>query len=204
MRNLLVLVIAACVMASGAWAVPNDKSPSKVIYRYKNSAGTTVLDSKIPPEYVRNGYEIVSVSGKVIKVVPPAPDSEIAMQALQDRLAREARELDDLQLRRSYSNVGDIDAAKIRNLESLRGNISILQANLSSIKSRLLAYQSQAAAIERTGRALPDDLQKNINKLTQDEKDIQLQIQQREQEHTEVAKKFDEDRKRFVEITSQP
>lgn len=204
MRNLLVLVIAACVMASGAWAVPNDKSPSKVIYRYKNSTGTTVLDSKIPPEYVRNGYEIVSVSGKVIKVVPPAPDSEIAMQALQDRLAREARELDDLQLRRSYSNVGDIDAAKIRNLESLRGNISILQANLSSIKSRLLAYQSQAAAIERTGRTLPDDLQKNINKLTQDEKDIQLQIQQREQEHTEVAQKFDEDRKRFVEITPQP
>jgi hypothetical protein len=97
--------------------------------------------------------------------------------------------------------VADIDAAKSRNLESLRGNISILQANLTSARTRLQSNQSQAAAIERGGRQLSEDMLKNINNLVQEEKDIQQQIQQREAEYKEVEKKFDEDRKRFIEIT---
>lgn len=201
MRNLLVAIITLGLLAASALEAQTPAGGNKVIYRYKNSAGVTVMDSKIPPEYVKKGYDIVSVTGKVIKTVPPAPDSDVAQRALEERLAREVREKEDLQLRRSYSNVADIDAAKARNLESLRGNISILQANLTSARSRLQAYQTQAAAIERSGRTLPEELLKNINNLTQEEKDIQLQIQQREQEHTEVAQKFAADRKRFVEIT---
>jgi uncharacterized protein involved in exopolysaccharide biosynthesis len=65
----------------------------------------------------------------------------------------------------------------------------------------LKSYQSQAAAIERAGRQLPDDLLKNINNLVQEESDIQTQIQQREAEYKTVEQKFDTDRKRFVEIT---
>jgi hypothetical protein len=45
---------------------------------------------------------------------------------------------------------------------------------------------------------------KNINNLVQEEKDIQAQIKQREQEHKEVAEKFDRDKKRFIEISEQP
>jgi predicted nucleic acid-binding Zn-ribbon protein len=172
-----------------------------VIYRYKNKDGVTVMDSKIPPEYVNNGYEIVSRSGKVIKAIPPVAQGPEAERLHQEKLHRQEQAKDDLQLRRSYSNVADIDAAKTRNLESLRGNISILQANLASARKRLQDYQSQAAAVERSGRPLSDDLLKNINNLTQDEKDIQMQIKQREQEYKEVEEKFDHDKSRFIEIS---
>jgi len=160
-----------------------------------------VLDSAIPPEYVNHGYEIVSLSGKVLKVVKPVIQGPEAERLQRERLQREQRERDDIQLRRSYSNVADIDAAKRRNLESLRGNINILQANLLSARSRLETSQKQAAAIERAGRQLPEELLRNIDKLVQEEKDTQEQIQQREQELTAVEKKFDEDRKRFIEIS---
>lgn len=186
---------------TAGWVVAADQSSGKVVYRYKNKDGITVLDSSIPPQYVNNGYEILSLSGKVLKVVAPVVQGEEGARLQREKAEREERERADIQLRRSYSNVADIDAAKTRNLESLRGNISILQANLASAKTRLQGYQSQAAAIERSGRQLPDDLQKNINNLVQEEKDIQLQIQQREAEYTEVAKKFDEDRERFIEIS---
>lgn len=199
MRKLLVILAIGMMFAQGVAAQAN--KPAKVIYRYKNSQGVTVMDSNIPAEFVSKGYEILSISGKVIEVVPPAPEGEAAQRALQEKQLREQREREDVQLRRSYSNVGDIEAAKQRNLESLRGNINILEANLHSANKRLQDYQSQAAAVERSGRELPDDLLKSINNLAQEEKDIQLQIQQREQEYTEASKKFDEDRKRFVEIT---
>lgn len=201
MRSLLLVLIACSSLLLSGWVAAQNTSASKVIYRYKNKDGVTVLDSKIPPEYVSNGYEQMSLSGKVLKVVEPAVQGEEGQRLYRERMEREAREREDVQLRRSYSNVADIDAAKTRNLESLRGNISILQANLSSAKSRLQTYQSQAAAIERAGRQLPEELLKNISNLVQEEKDIQVQIQQREEEYKTVEQKFDADRKRFVEIT---
>lgn len=203
MRKLLLVVLAVGVIAAQgvAAATQANNKPGKVIYRYKNSEGVTVMDSKIPAEFVSKGYEVVSISGKVIEVVPPAPEGDVAKRLFEEKQLQEQREREDLLLRRSYSNVDDIEAAKQRNLESLRGNISILEANLASAKQRLQGYQSQAAAIERTGRELPEDLLKSINNLTQEDKDIQVQIQQREQEYTEMSKKFDEDRKRFIEIT---
>ncbi len=200
MRTLFCIAITCCSLLLGS-VVAAQQAKSTVIYRYKNKDGVTVMDSKIPPEYVSNGYEIVSRSGKVIKVVPPVAQGPEAERLHQEKLQRQEQAKDDLQLRRSYSNVADIDAAKTRNLESLRGNISILQANLASARKRLQDYQSQAAAVERSGRPLSDDLLKNINNLTQDEKDIQMQIKQREQEYKEVEEKFDQDKKRFIEIS---
>ncbi len=203
MRNLLGIVITCCSLLLGSISMAATEANSKVIYRYKNKDGVTVLDSKIPPEYVSDGYEIVSRSGKVLKVIPPAPKGPEAERLRKEKLQREEQAREDLQLRRAYSNVADIDAAKSRNLESLRGNISILQANLVSARKRLQEYQAQAAAVERGGRQLSDELLKNINNLVQEEKDIQAQIKQREQEHKDVAEKFDRDKNRFIEISKK-
>ncbi len=203
MRNLLLIALVVGFLFLGNVAVAQQSSKGAGIYRYKNSNGVTVLDSKIPPEYVNDGYEIVSRSGKVLKVVPPVPKGPEADRLRREKLQREEQAKEDLQLRRAYSNVADIDAAKMRNLESLRGNISILQANLVSARKRLQEYQAQAAAVERSGRQLPEELLKNINNLVQEEKDIQVQIKQREQEHKEVAEKFDRDKKRFIEISKK-
>jgi hypothetical protein len=203
MRNLLLIALVGGFLFLGNVAVAQLSSKSAGIYRYKNSDGVTVLDSKIPPEYVNDGYEIVSRSGKVLKIIPPVPKGPEADRLRQEKLQREEQAKEDLQLRRAYSNVADIDAAKVRNLESLRGNISILQANLVSARKRLQEYQAQAAAVERSGRQLPDELLKNINNLVQEEKDIQAQIKQREQEYKEVAEKFDRDKKRFIEISKK-
>ncbi|WP_323813374.1 hypothetical protein [Cellvibrio sp. NN19] len=201
MRNLLlVFITCSSLLMSGLLAAQNN-GKSKVIYRYKNKEGVTVMDSTIPPEYVNSGYEVLSHSGQVIKRVKPVAQGPEAERLQREQLARQERERDDIQLRRSYSNVADIDAAKRRNMESLRGNINILEANQMSARSRLQTYQSQAAALERAGRTLPEDLLKNISNLEQEDKDIQEQIQQREQELETVEKKFDADRKRFIEIT---
>lgn len=203
MRNLFCIVFTCAALLAGDLAFAQ-QTKSQVIYRYKNKDGVTVLDSKIPPEYVNDGYEIVSRSGKLIKVVAPVAQGPDAERLRQEKLRREEQAKEDLQLRRSYSNLADIDAAKSRNLESLRGNINILQANLVSARKRLQDYQAQAAAVERSGRQLPEDLLKNINNLVQEEKDIQAQIKQREQEYTDVEARFDRDKKRFIEITRTP
>lgn len=204
MRNLSLLVAICGSLLVNSVMAAEPTSSTKVIYRYKNNQGVTVMDSSIPPEYVSKGYEIISRTGKVIKVVAPAPKAADAERVMRERQEQEARKQADIQLRRSYSNVADIDSAKQRNLQSLRGNIAILQANLSGVKTKLQAAQTQAAAIERSGRTLTDDVLKNIANLEQEEKDIVVQIKQREIEYESVSSKFDQDRARFIEITKAP
>jgi hypothetical protein len=200
MRNVMLLVLICCLgVMSTAWAA--DKLPSKVIYRYKNNQGVTVMDATIPPEFVSKGYEILTRSGKVIKVVAPSLAGEEAEHARTARLIREEQTRVDVQLRRSYSNVKDIDAAKARNLDSLRGNIKILETNKSAAENRLQASLARAAELERSGRKVPEDVLKNISSLEQEIKNINLQVKQREVEYQSVSDRFDQDRKRFLEIT---
>ncbi len=193
---LFTLSLICPLLAAAAPAVEQ-----KVIYRYKNDKGITVLDSAIPPEYVSGGYEVMSLGGKVLKVVPPALTGEEAERARIMRLAREERAKADLELRRSYSNVKDIDAAKLRNLASIKGNLDILEANLASARNRLQDSQSKAAAMERGGRALTPDILSNIANLEQEQINIQEQIKQRKLEYQQVSDKFDADRQRFIEIS---
>ncbi|QEI13745.1 hypothetical protein [Cellvibrio japonicus] len=196
------VVLAVLLLCPQVMAQAKKDTDSRHIYRYKNEQGIVVMDSKLPPpELAAKGYEVMSRSGKVIKVVPPVLQGEAAEKAGRERKAKDEQAKADLQLRRSYSNVADIDAAKERNLQSLRGNIGILEANLSGVRTRLAQSQQQAAAIERGGREIPADLLKTIQNTEQEERDIQAQIKQREQEFNQVSAKFDTDRTRFIEIT---
>lgn len=195
--NLSVKIIAAILLGLAV----SVQAATKTVFRYKNNEGITVIDNKIPAEFAGKGYEIITTSGKVVKVVPPSLTKEEAEKQKAEKLAREERMKADIELRRSYSAVADIDAAKERNLASLSANIAILKANLESSRQELNNETARAASYERSGRKLPADLLKKIDGLQKKEQDLAQQIAQREKEYKSVSDKFDQDKLRFIEIT---
>lgn len=194
-----LLISCACIAATATAA--DSKGNVKVFYRYTNEQGTKVIAQAIPPQYVRAGYDIITASGDVIKTVAPSPSEEDMQRVNKEKADARAQAKADLQLHRSYSNVSDIDAAKARNLLELNNNINILQTNLVSVKAQLKDQEAHAAAMERSGRKASDEVLNNIKTLRSEEKDVALQIKQREQELKEAADKYDQDKKRFIEIT---
>ncbi len=190
--NLLILASVLCVSAQAV---------TKTVYRYKNSEGVTVMDNKIPAEFASKGYEILSTTGKVIKVVPPSLTKEEAEKQAAEKIAKEERLKADIELRRSYSRVADIDAAKDRNLQSLKANIGILKSTLEATKQERIVETGKAASLERSGRKINAMLLTKIESLEKKEHDITQQIIQREKELKAISDKFDDDKKRFIEIT---
>lgn len=182
-------------------AAADTKASGKVFYRYTNEQGTKVIAQAIPPQDVRRGYEIITVSGEVIKTVAPSPTEADLQRVNNEKTATKAQAEIDLQLHRSYSNVNDIDAAKERNLLQLDNNIKILHANLANVKTQLKDQEAHAAAIERSGRKPSDDVLSNIKTLRSEEKEVAVQIKQRELELQQASDKYDQDKKRFIEIT---
>lgn len=190
--TLCIIAFLLASLVTGA-AVAADR-----YYRYVNEDGVTVMDSKIPPEYVDKGYEIVTTSGRVLEVVPPAPSPE--ERAARER-ERELAEWDRYLLRR-YSSVKDIRAAKERKLADFEASMSILRGNVSGLESQIEDLQARAANMERAGREVPEVLLTNLANLQDDLALAKQKIELRLKDKKELAEQFDREAERFAEIKS--
>lgn len=202
--KLLLTGFFLSVINSSTTMAEEKKDLGKVFYRYVNENGVKVVAQTMPPKYVPAGYEVVSLHGEVIKVVPPAPPASEVERVAKEKKAARDQAIADMQLRRSYSTPGEIEAAKKRNLEELKGNTTILEANLVSARSQLKDQEAHAAKLERAGQKVSDELLNNINTLRGEEKDILAQIKQRQVEYQAASDKYDQDKKRFIEIMATP
>lgn len=191
--------VIGLLSASVAWA----QADEKVYYRYTNEEGVKVLEDRIPPKYVPRGYEVVSLTGEVIKTVPPAPSDEEAEELKKERQARAERKRYNEELKRRYSTVKDIRDAKRRNLAELQGNISILKGNLNNVRSQIRDLESRAARLERSGEEVPENVLQNMATLKTETMEIQAQIEVRKRQYDEVSDQFDRDIERFAEIKSE-
>jgi hypothetical protein len=196
---LRCLLTGGVVIAISSHALA--QTSKQMFYRYTNNDGRKVVSQTIPPQYVRNGYELLTISGEIVKVVPPAPPEADAERIANERKAAKEQARTDMDLRRTYSSVQDIESAKTRNLQELQNTINILQANLTSVKSQLKAQEAHAASVERSGKTLSSDILKNISTLRTEEKELNIQIKQREGEYQKSADRYEQDKLRFVEIS---
>lgn len=167
------------------------------LYRYTDDQGVTVLGRQgVPPEFIGKGYEVLNDQGRVIKVIPPAPNAE----EMQRLLADKARASSDAQLLRLYSTPEDIDRARDRKLVELDGLIGVARSNLQSARLQQDNLQSQAADHERAGRAVPEHLLAQID----NQKDEQLRqykdIARYQEARKQAQASFAADRQRLAEL----
>lgn len=198
--NKLYLAAALCVAlvsASGAWAA------EQVYYRYTNEHGVTVINDRIPPEYVPLGYDVVTIGGTVVRTVAPAPSKEELERRARERELEEERQRQDAELRRRYSSVADINAAKTRRLNTLQGSITALEGNVNSVRARARAMENRAAGLERSGREVPESVLDGLASLRLEEADLLQQIEQRKVEYEETKQNFERDIARFEELRNQ-
>lgn len=193
----------ACFLSSLLLAPALTLGADKVFYRYTNDKGVRVLHHSIPPEYAQKGYEVVSLSGKVIKTVPPALSKDEVAKLEAEKRNQEAMARWDNQLKRRYSRAIDIEAAKTRKLSDLEANIAILRSNISSLNLQIQEQQSKAANFERGGREVPANILKAIDNLELELEDTEELVRLRLMELNEVAAKYDRDIERFKEISGK-
>jgi ribosome recycling factor len=169
-------------------------------YRYKDVDGNLIISNTMDSESSRLGYEIIDAKGKVIKVIAPEATNE-QQQAIIDAKKRDAEQKQfDLSLLRKYSFVADIEAEKKRKMAELQATLSIVKGNLTSTRSELEELYSSAAAIERQGKPIPDDLKKKIKDVESVVIGTEDLYKLREAEMQKSSEDYDAAIKRFQEI----
>ncbi|MEX0942957.1 MAG: DUF4124 domain-containing protein [Pseudomonadales bacterium] len=198
-------LIKVCVIATSAFWLPTVASAE--LYKYVNEDGVTVLDSHVPARYVKKGYTILSLDGRVLEVVPRAlseeeirqRDREIAEQRRLDE-EREARELADENLLRLYSRPEDVIRARDSKLASIRGFIETSNGNIERLEEQKSEIEAELANIERAGGTISKARLDRIRTIDTRIKAISKEIEDKEREIDQLRGSFAADLKRVREL----
>jgi hypothetical protein len=177
------------------------------LYRYKNEDGVTVLDSHVPARYVKNGYTILSLDGRVLEVVVRAlSDKEIRDRdrrlAEEERITREKREREiaDQNLMRLYATPGDVIRARDSKISSIDSLIETQEGTIQRLESQKRQQESALADIERAGGVIGKDRLARIRTLESRIAQIESEIMKKEEEKDALNIAYAEDLKRVKEL----
>ena len=192
-----LVCIALVLQLAPVWAGTPATHREAHLYRYKNDKGVTAVDDHVPPEFVKNGYDILTRDMRVIETVPRQLTGEEGTR--QREAAEQARKNEqwDKRLLLRYSNVADIEEARDRALAEFDVRLSILQTNLRSTKARIEEEQAHAADLERRGQKVPDATTKNIAELKKEIATMEDSVAQRHREKEETRLSYERDIERF-------
>jgi hypothetical protein len=169
------------------------------LFKYVNEDGVTVLDSRIPPEYAKYGYTVISSDGRVLEVVERALTEEELIE--RDRLAaieakkqkeREEKEAADATLMQLYSRPEEVNQARDSKLATINGFITSTRINLQRLVAQKRQLDAIAADIERNGGTVSqqdiDRIQVAAERIKQKEKDIEEKLEEIEQVKNSFAR----------------
>lgn len=188
----LICLAFAALFAAGTAAAAGVK-----LYRYTTDKGVVTIDDHVPPEFAKNGYDVLSPDGRVLQTVPrQLTGVEGERQRAAEAEAKRLREWDKNLLLR-YSSTDDIVAARDRALHEIDIRLSILHSNLASTKSQIEHEQEKAADIERRGGKVPDAMSSNIEKLKTEVSTTEDAIAQRLKDKEATRASYQKDIERF-------
>jgi hypothetical protein len=179
-------------------------------YRYKAEDGTLMINTYIPPEYIKQGYEVITSRGQVLKVVPPAPtEEELAKRDAEKkrkeellRLAAEQRKV-DMRLQKLYSHPDDARSAMKRKLSEMDYQVSRKRGQISAMAGKKEKLEGKAAAQERAGQTVSEQLVEDIARLERQINDELKLIEDIERDKEIIRKTFQKDIDRMVELMKE-
>ncbi len=166
-----------------------------------------MLDSHVPARYVKNGYTILSLDGRVLEVVQRAlNDAEIRTRdqqlAEEKRLeeAKQAQETADQSLLRLYSRPEDVIRARDTKLNSINGFIETSRGNIERLEEQKRTIESALADIERAGGTISKDSLDRIRTIENRIRQTESEIESKQSEMGELRTSFATDLKRVREL----
>lgn len=190
----LPLILLLAVTTAG---YAQEKNAERVLYRYKNDKGVTAVDDRVPPEFVKNGYEVLTRDLRVIQVVPRQLSGEEGKRQRQAADAKRFQEEWDKRLLLRYSTPRDIEEARDRALAEFDVRLNILQSNLRTTKIQIEDEQARAADIERRGQTVPAPITSNIAALKKEIGVVEESIKQQRHDKDATRLSYERDIERF-------
>jgi chromosome segregation ATPase len=179
------------------------------LYKWVDSSGVTHYGETIPPEYADRDHEVLNKAGRVIQTEEVMTPERRRAKELEDAKKREQAESAleqqryDRTLLNTYSNVDEIDQARIRNLQQIDARINAINAFIKSANDNLASLQAEAATYDKANRTKPASLEQDLQVAEQRLTQLHHDLQAPQDEKAALQKRFDADKARYIELTGK-
>ena len=198
--KLLVTLVAGLMISFPAMAT---------LYKWVDSNGITHYGETIPPEYADRDHEVLNKAGRVIQTEEVMTPERRRAKEQEDTKKREQAEAVlkqqryDRTLLNTYSNVDEIDQARIRTLQQIDARINAINAFIKAANDNLASLQAEAATYDKANRTKPASLQQDLQDTQQRLDQLKQDQQAPLAEKATLQKRFDADKARYIELTGK-
>lgn len=191
--KLLASILAAyCLFSATAEAK---------LFKWVDEKGETHYGEVIPPEYA--GQEKAQFEkGRKIQIKAEKEDAlKEEKQAEEKRAALEQRRK-DLALVNTYSNEGEIDLARDRNLQQVEARINGIQMLLKTAQDNLDNFRKEEAVATKAGKQVHESLKADIAQAEKKLEKLNEELSSAQQKEAEIRAVFEADKVRYRELTA--
>ncbi len=153
------------------------------LYKYKDDQGREITGSRVPAEFVKNGYQVLNERGQVIEVVQRTLTAEEraaqSEQMQQQRLMEQAalrQEEEDRMLLRLYRSPEEVVRRRDSTIEQLDAQMTVLNSLLEDAEEKLTELEQRVVSNEKAGNQLPANLITQIEDATNERDRLALQL----------------------------
>lgn len=181
-------------------------APATAMYKCKDSSGQTYYTDRPPAACLGKEIDVLSTQGTVLKKREAAltPEQRAARDAEEKRkqeeaLAAKEERRKNQALVNTYASVKDIEDGRARALKQAEQAMQDIEKRIADAKKRAKKLESEKEFYRN--KPLPKKLKDDISN-----NDIELETQQnalanRNKTLDEINAKYDEDKRRYLELT---
>lgn len=177
------------------------------VIKCQDKDGNWHFGDTLPPECAQEGYQELNERGMVIDETKAAKtDAEIVEAKHQAEVEAEKKKLEEEQTRKdkilldTFTNVDDINMARDGKIAALETSISLAEKRNEKLQADMDKLVAQAAAAEREGKAPPETLEKDMQKLKRQIDNNNEFISEKRKEQETVKADAEKDVMRFKEL----
>jgi len=174
-------------------------------YCCTDTTGKQVCGDILPQACFGRAYRELGADGRTVREVEaPLTAEQRAQKAAEEerRKEEEARQKEqqrkDQALTDTYANVDDIESMRKRSLEEINKSIKNAEARIAEIRNLRKKYENEAEFYKK--KKMPAEIQKGLSDTDFEIKGQEAIIESRKKEIDAVQAKYDDDRKRFIDL----
>jgi chromosome segregation ATPase len=201
-NNISCLLLLPAILLSG-------NALGERLYKWVDADGQVHYSNRLPPEAARGERELLNEQGRTLKVyrAPLTAEEKLEQQRLEElerkkRELAEKRAIHDRSLLATYSNTDGMYAAMEGKLAAVESMIKLTNSRINSLQNRLLELTEDAASYERSGKQLPDRLQRQISSLREQITQNKAFVEDKKLEMEDIRLQSETDIRRFKELTT--
>lgn len=181
---------------NSVWAAPDAGKASNKIMKWVDERGVTHYGDTVPPQYAGKQSSLNPHGQQQVEPTQSATAEAHSKESEQSRR--------DRTLQAVYNSEQEIDLARERNMQMDQVMLESLEQHKINATSRLQALGQAQSGYTKRGKPVPAEIKADHKTATLHLDRINEQIAERKQHMDATRQRFDNDKKRFIELKASP